>query len=109
MIVAVTGRDYADIETVRRALSALDPAPSLVIHGAATGADSLAAKIAAELGIPAEAHPADWTKYGRAAGPIRNQEMVARKPDLLLAFPGGRGTEDMKRLALDAGIPVRDV
>jgi hypothetical protein len=65
MIVAVTGgRDYADIENVRRVFSFLDPRPALLIHGAATGVDSLAAQVASELGIPIEAHPADWKKHG---------------------------------------------
>ena len=110
MIVAVTGgRDFTDIERVRRALSALEPRPTLLIHGAALGADSLAAQVAAELGIPIEAHPADWETHKRAAGPIRNAEMVARRPDLLLAFPGGKGTANMTRQAIAAGIPVRQV
>lgn len=110
MIVAVTGgRDFNDIERVRRALYSLKPKPTLLIHGAAQGADTLAAQVAEEMGIPIEAHPADWEKHGRAAGPIRNAEMVARKPDLLLAFPGGRGTAGHTRLAIAAGIPVKKV
>lgn len=110
MIVAVTGgRDFTDIERVRRALRSLEPKPTLLIHGAAQGADLLAAQVAEEMGIPIEAHPADWEKHKRAAGPIRNAEMVARKPDLLLALPGGRGTANMTRQAIAAGIPVRQV
>lgn len=108
--MAVTGgRDFTDIERVRSALSSLEPRPTLLIHGAAQGADSLAAQVAAEMGILIEAHPADWDKHRRAAGPIRNAEMVARRPDLLLAFPGGKGTANMTRQAIAAGIPVRQV
>ena len=110
MIVAVTGgRDFGDIERVRRVLYNLDPKPTLLIHGAASGADVLAAQVAAELGIPTEAHPADWERHKRAAGPIRNAEMVARRPDLLLAFPGGKGTANMTRQAIAAGIQVKQV
>lgn len=45
---------------------------------------------------------------GKAAGPIRNQRMLDEgKPDLVVAFPGGRGTADMVRRAKAAGVPVR--
>ncbi len=110
MIVAVTGgRDFNDIERVRRALYRLDPTPTLLLHGAAAGADTLAAQVAEELGIPTEAYPADWDKFGRTAGPRRNEEMISRKPDLLLAFPGATGTRNMTRQAIAAGIPVLEV
>jgi hypothetical protein len=45
--------------------------------------------------VTVEAHPADGKKHGRAAGPIRNQKMPEEKPELVVAFPGGRGTADM--------------
>jgi hypothetical protein len=52
--------------------------------------------------------PADWQKHGTAAGPIRNKQMiVSGKPDLVLAFPGGRGTADMSRRAEKHGIPLQ--
>ena len=58
--------------------------------------------------------PADWIRHGRAAGPIRNEQMLREGcPDLVVAFhddPGlGRGTADMVRRALAAGVPVRFV
>ncbi len=50
---------------------------------------------------------AEWMKYGKAAGPIRNARMLAEgKPDLVVAFPGGRGTADMLRRVREAGIEV---
>jgi hypothetical protein len=53
-------------------------------------------------------YKAEWDKHGRAAGPIRNQQMLDDgKPDLVLAFAGGRGTDDMCRRAREAGIEVR--
>lgn len=49
-------------------------------------------------------------KYGKSAGPIRNQTMLDDgKPDLVLAFPGGRGTADMVAKAEKHGIPVRRI
>lgn len=107
-VIAVTGgRTYDDLATVRRVIAYYSP--SLVIHGGATGADSLAESVARELGIQTERHDADWLTHGRAAGPIRNQQMIDRLPDMVIAFQGGRGTEDMKRRARKAGIPVVEV
>lgn len=113
-ILVCGGRTYRDIEAMRRVLTANDngsiPAPTL-IHGNAPGADRLAAHVAyGELFWRVLPFPADWDLHGRAAGPIRNQEMIDRgKPDLVLAFPGGRGTADMVRRAEAAGVPVAEV
>ena len=47
----------------------------------------------------------DWKKYGKKAGPLRNQQMLEEgKPDLVVAFPGGNGTADMVRRAKKANI-----
>lgn len=89
--------------------------PTLV-HGGATGADTEAALHGQHLfNLQAEVHRADWKKYGRAAGPIRNKQMVELGADLCLAFPdhpqnqgshGSRGTWNCVDLAQQAGIPV---
>jgi len=82
----------------------------VVIHGAARGADSLADRWARERGKPTLPFPADWHLNGRAAGPIRNQRMLDEgKPNIVIAFPGGRGTADMVRRARAAGIPVEEI
>jgi predicted Rossmann-fold nucleotide-binding protein len=57
-------------------------------------------------GISEESHPANWNAWGRAAGPRRNQEMLMRKPNLVVAFPGGEGTADMVQKAIAAGVKV---
>lgn len=78
-----------------------------IIHGGARGADEGANDWAGSEHVPARAFHADWRKHGNAAGPIRNQRMIDEgKPDIVIAFPGGRGTADMVRLAEAAGIPV---
>lgn len=81
-----------------------------IIHGDARGAD-LAADVYADIhGIPVTRFPADWQAHGKAAGGIRNKQMLEEgNPALVIAFPGGRGTDDMKRRAKEAGIPVWDV
>jgi hypothetical protein len=57
--------------------------------------------------IPCSVYMADWDGLGRKAGPIRNQRMLDEgKPDLVIAFPGGRGTADMVRRAREAGVEV---
>lgn len=107
-IIVTGGRRYHDTATIRRVLEEYHqtPPPTLV-HGGAPGADSEAACVGYLLEWIVEAHPADWQRYGRAAGPIRNQQMVDSGADLVIAFPGGRGTADMVRRARAAGIPVR--
>lgn len=83
----------------------------LIIEGGAKGADRLAGEIALELGVPVRELPANWGKYGRAAGPVRNKQMLNEKPDLVLAFHDNiaesRGTRSMLELARDAGVPTR--
>lgn len=82
-----------------------------VIEGEARGAD-MAGKLAGKcLDLQVIAFPAEWNKYGKAAGPIRNQQMLNEgKPTLVLAFhrdiKGSKGTGDMVYRAKKAGISV---
>jgi hypothetical protein len=83
-----------------------------VIEGEARGADSLAARAAVDLALKVERYPAQWKKYGKAAGAIRNQQMLDEgRPDLVLAFHDdiehSKGTKDMVRRARLAGIETR--
>lgn len=81
-----------------------------VIHGNARGADKLAGKWAERQGIKVTVFKADWNKYGKAAGIIRNQEMLEQgNPTVVVAFPGGNGTQDMIRRAKLAGLPVLEI
>jgi len=82
-----------------------------VIEGAAPGADSLARLIAEGYGMEVLSFPADWNRYGKAAGPIRNQQMLDEgKPDEAWAFTDdittSKGTRDMCERAHKAGVPV---
>lgn len=103
------GRDYCNKAAV---FAALDRAHakrpvSVLIHGGARGADSLAEDWAICHHVEVAAFPADWQRNGKSAGPIRNMRMLAEgKPDGVVAFPGGCGTEHMVTLARDAGLPV---
>lgn len=78
-----------------------------IISGLAHGADTMALKYAAEADLPVEKFEPNWEKYGKAAGPLRNSEMVERA-DALVAFWDGesRGTKSVIDLALRAGLTV---
>lgn len=79
----------------------------VIIHGGARGADRLAGDWAAERGVPCMVFPAAWAGIGKGAGPVRNGWMLEHgRPHGVLAFPGGSGTADMVRRAIDAGVPV---
>ncbi|OQM74911.1 DUF2493 domain-containing protein [Manganibacter manganicus] len=123
-ILACGGREYRDY---RRLSSVLDNLchergwivgspdglwmPNVtVISGMARGADTLAVDWATDNFCPTLKFYADWDTHGKAAGPIRNQQMIDEgKPDLVVAFPGGRGTADMVRRSRKAGIEVVEI
>lgn len=127
MRIGVTGgRDFAGHQLVMHALRQM-PADAVLVHGAAPGADTLAAEWWGDIqGRPTDPHPADWPgpcratcapnhrrprgdgTYCPAAGVYRNQEMLDSGLDLLIAFPGGTGTADMVRRSRDAGVKVLD-
>lgn len=131
-IIVTGGRDYVDHLTIGRAFArvAADAFPNRItlVHGGASGADALAERDATARGWAIDPVPADWegpcgpecrpghrrtradgTEFCPAAGPRRNQVMVDKGADLVIAFPGGSGTADCVRRARAAGIPVREV
>lgn len=110
-IIVCGGRELEWAEWSTTAHRVLDEiAPSLVAQGGATGADVLARDWARNSGTCLVTFEAPWSAHGKAAGPIRNGWMLeVIKPDLVLAFPGGKGTADMIEKAERAGVPVRRV
>lgn len=109
MRVLISGsRGWTDKQRIIDALDKL-PKIDIIIQGGAKGADSIARDIAKERNIQCITYPALWNKYGRAAGMIRNQQMLDEgKPDIVLAFPKKTsiGTFGMMRIAKKAGITV---
>lgn len=104
-VLVCGGRNYLDLKRVFEVLDGLRP--KHVIHGGASGADRCANDWAIVRGVRRSIYPADWVRLGKAAGPLRNQLMLDKeKPDLVIAFPGGRGTADMVRRAREAGVKV---
>ena len=107
-ILVCGGRDYCDQEAMKKKLTELyERHPnSTLVHGGAPGADSWSGYIGGTLGFTVECHIAQLAQYGKAAGPMRNQEMLDSGIDLVVAFPGGRGTPDMLRRVQLTGVPV---
>jgi predicted polyphosphate/ATP-dependent NAD kinase len=94
IVIVCGGRDYDDRVHLYRILGKLSPVR--VIHGGCpTGADWLASCWAEVQGVEVDVFHAEWGRHGRAAGPIRNSAMAKSGADLLLAFPGGKGTASM--------------
>lgn len=108
-VLVCGGRHYFNRESVYTMLDATHKARRIdcVIHGAAHGADILAQDWADDRGICCIQFPAKWDRDGKAAGPIRNRKMLDEgKPDILIAFPGGRGTANMIQQAGKIGLLV---
>lgn len=107
-VLVCGGRDYDDMNKVFSTLD--DIGPSLIIEGGASGADNLAWRWSKRRGVERLTFQADWSRDGKAAGPMRNQRMLEEgRPDMVVAFAGGRGTADMVRRAQRAGVQVVQV
>jgi hypothetical protein len=130
MRIGVTGgRDFNDRAMVERSFDKYVTTDDIIIEGEALGADSLCRDVAQERGVTVEKHPANWggpcapecppnhrrknkidshhggsNDYCPAAGPRRNREMLESGLDLLLAFPGGTGTQNMIDICKAAGV-----
>jgi hypothetical protein len=84
--------------------------PIEVAQGGAYGTDKYALMWCIENNVKHQTFNADWNKFGKAAGPIRNRKMIEEfKPDYVLAFPGGPGTLNCKTEAKKKAIKVIEV
>jgi hypothetical protein len=109
-VLVCGGRDYEDYATAYAVLDEIQPRMIRLMSGGATGADTIARHWAISRGVLFDVYEAEWKLYGRSAGPRRNQRMLDEgKPNLIVAFPGGRGTADMLSRARAAGVPVEVV
>ena len=93
-VVVAGGRDYRITGADEAWLDTLPIRE--VVSGGATGADAGGEAWARKRGIPVKRFPADWNTHGRAAGPIRNRQMAEHAEGVVI-FPGGRGTDSMRR------------
>jgi hypothetical protein len=114
MIVLVTGgRAYQNQERVFEVLQRIHTVETeggidLLIQGGAEGADKCARLWAASQQVPLATYHAHWASIGKSAGPLRNEWMLEfGQPWLVVAFPGGKGTAHMVKLAEKNGTEVR--
>ena len=102
-------RNWASRTSIIKRLKQL-PLDTLIIHGGARGADSIAGEEALKLGFEVQVFPAEWDKYGLAAGPKRNIQMLDQNPQLVIAFhpnlTQSRGTAHTVREARKRQIKV---
>jgi len=111
-VLVCGGRDFRNWSALVAALDKIDTERGIthVIHGEAPGADYLSDVWGVARCKELLRFPASWQTYGRAAGPIRNAQMLKDgKPDLVVAFKGGDGTANMIRQAREAGVDVIEV
>ena len=111
MRVAVVGsRFFTDYDYMKSILDGINDRNgiSVIISGGARGADSLGERYARENGIEFVLFAADWDKHGKAAGPIRNKQLIEEgKPDLVVAFNPGKGTRNTISHAEQNNIELR--
>jgi hypothetical protein len=103
------GRDYNDFGRVERAMEVVQDnyyaRATCIISGHARGADRLGEDYAAKNDLELEIYPAKWDVYGKSAGYKRNVQMAEEgKPNVILAMPGGRGTDMMIKIGIDKKI-----
>ena len=111
-ILVCGGRTFRSEAQVWRMLDKLHAETpfTAIIQGGAGGADRLAKEWArTKPEIERYECRAEWEKYGRSAGPRRNARMLEWKPDVVIAFEGGRGTANMVTQAKAAGVRVIEV
>lgn len=113
MKLAVIGsRNYNDYETLCLSIGELLKTKKIdtIVSGGATGADALAKLYAEAHGIDFVEFLPDWATYGRAAGPIRNKQII-EYCDEVLAFWNGesKGTKSAINLAKKADKKVHIV
>ena len=108
IVLVCGGRGYDDAMRLFKVLDGMEI--DCIVHGGAHGADRLASMWGEQCGKPVIVVSAQWNKYGKNAGPVRNAWMLKYiKVTRVVAFPGGRGTAHMVKLAREAGIPVTQI
>ena len=109
-ILVTGGRSNYDWLTVERAIFDKCKQGDIIVHGAASGIDSIASQIVRYNPdfFDEDPFPADWDTHGKAAGGIRNQQMLDSGITGALVFAGGSGTADMVRRLNAASIKYYD-
>jgi YspA, cpYpsA-related SLOG family len=110
-VLVCGGRAYTDRDELYVELDRLhaEYVFTTIIAGGAGGADSLALEWAQARDVATQVFTAEWGTFGRVGrtGPLRNARILAEsRPDIVIAFPGGRDTANMMKQAKAAGVWV---
>jgi|KBSMisStandDraft_5_1062788.scaffolds.fasta_scaffold00074_9 hypothetical protein len=111
-VLVCGGRKFTDEKLLNDVLNHLNSIHEIIciIEGGSPGADHMASRWAFNYDIPNYKFTANWLLHGKAAGPIRNKQMLRDGlPDMVVAFPGGRGTANMVRQAQEENVVVVEV
>lgn len=109
-ILICGGRDCTDSHLLQGFLASLHPRPTLIIEGGARGADRLGREWAITNKVEYKTFEADWNRFGKGAGYVRNSQMLKDgRPDLVVALPGGKGTANMVSISKKAGVSVSEL
>lgn len=124
-VLVCGGRTFNDFKLLNSVLDDIHKYDTIttVISGNAPGADTLGETWAGLNSVARDVYPADWSNlntkplkvktnkhgtYNAMAGFIRNNKMIVEgKPDLIVAFTGGKGTKHMIDLGIKAKIEIK--
>lgn len=106
-LAIIGGRDFLDYELLKSVVDKVKTPITLIVSGGANGADRLAERYARERGIPTKIFPAEWDKYDKRAGFLRNVDIIT-EADGVIAFWDGesRGTKSSIEIAEKQGKKV---
>ena len=110
-LIIAGGREFNDYESLsskaRLILKGFKRSEMMIISGTARGADRLGEAFANQYNLQLMRMPADWQRYGRRAGYVRNEEMAVQGSALLACWDGrSRGTKHMIDLATRHGLDI---
>jgi len=112
-LIVAGGRDFSDYNLLCHRLDNLlrakDPKDIIIVSGGAQGADKLGERYAAERGLRAEVYEAEWDRFGKRAGYLRNSQMADNADGLVAFWNGSAGTKHMIDIATEQGLVVRKV
>ena len=118
-VIVCGGRHFDRYDIIEKVLnevlSTCDDKEIEIVSGHCEGADALGECYAVEHEVKLKIFPADWKKYGRSAGPIRNKQMIdyiiKLDKKLVVAFvsENSRGTKNTIKLAEKQGVPVIEI
>ena len=115
-LIVAGSRSFSDYDLLNREVHALVDAFAFgdntlsIVSGTARGADALGERWAREFGVPIHRFPADWSRYGRRAGYLRNMEMAEFATDALIFWDGvSRGSKHMIAICAEFDLPHRVV